>query len=591
MSCLGKLFCSILNARLVKFLPTNEGTNKYQIAFSEDCRTSDHILTLKTLTDKYQQNNQCLYACFVDFKKAFDSVWRDALFFKMLKHGIGGCFGKIIRTMYSQSFVQVKLQEGLTNPISDNVGVKQGCVLSPTLFKIFINDFPDIFDQTCDPVHLYNDKLNCLMFADDIVILSETRDGLQNSLDKLSTYCRDWSLTVNTDKTKIVVFNKKGKLLQQNLSLGGSSLESVISYTYLGITLHASGHFHNAISSLSEKATKAMFKLRNSIYRLNLYPKLGLALYDSLIRPICTYACDVWGAFLKSNDKIFNINKENYNYFDGLEFEKLELRYMRSLLGVHRRSSNAGVRGELGRYPTTLYALKQAVKNLFRVANYDKNSVLYDAYLCNVALMENGKKCWLSNLSNLIKGSLGLTHIWENRHQEKKSATYTNMVHENMQHIFVFQWKNFLNKNETDNGVGNKLRTYHTLKRSFEYENYLSYETNYHNRSLITKMRISAHKLEIETGRYNKKKIKAEDRTCKQCTMNVMEDEKHVILLCPKYSDARNTMFSQLNAIFSNFSELSNDHKFIFTMSCPDYDTTSLLSKMLSRVKMIRGII
>ena len=147
------------------------------------CRASDHMLAVKTLVDKYTQTNQKLYTCFIDFSKAFDTVWRDALFYKLLKGqdwqatvcckvgaaalvhlipvlggctilpfkiGIGGPFAKLLKDMYNKSSIQIALPNGLSEPY-DNIGVKQGCVLSPTLFKIFLTDMGDIFNSACQP--------------------------------------------------------------------------------------------------------------------------------------------------------------------------------------------------------------------------------------------------------------------------------------------------------------------------------------------------------------------------------------------------------------------------------------------------------
>ena len=185
MSCMSKLFCAVLNNRLVKFLKASNFNTEFQNGFTENCKTSDHILTLKTLTDKYFHKNKKLFVCFIDFRKAFDSVWRDALMYKLLKANVGGMFGKLIRNIYSTSSVQIKLNDGLTDAFHDNIGVKQGCVLSPTLFKVFINDLPDIFTDKCQPVSLFNKKVNSLMFADDVVLTSESEEGLQHALNEL----------------------------------------------------------------------------------------------------------------------------------------------------------------------------------------------------------------------------------------------------------------------------------------------------------------------------------------------------------------------------------------------------------------------
>ena len=83
---------------------------------------------------------------------------------------------------------------------------KQGENLSSLLFNIYINDIPSVFDTNCRPVSLKDMSLNCLMFADDILLLSESPDGLQKSIDRLHQYCENWQLSINANKTKIMIF-------------------------------------------------------------------------------------------------------------------------------------------------------------------------------------------------------------------------------------------------------------------------------------------------------------------------------------------------------------------------------------------------
>jgi potassium voltage-gated channel Eag-related subfamily H protein 8 len=89
-SCLSKVFNSILNARLEKYILKNEIIRNEQIGFKAGCRTSDHIFKLKTIIDKYLNKSKKVYACFIDLRKAFDSVIHSALFLNsfMLKSGI-----------------------------------------------------------------------------------------------------------------------------------------------------------------------------------------------------------------------------------------------------------------------------------------------------------------------------------------------------------------------------------------------------------------------------------------------------------------------------------------------------------------------
>ena len=168
-SNIGKLFCSVLNRRLLNFIFEHDLIPKEQIGFTKGCRTSDHILTLKVLIDKALKDVKGkLYCCFVDFKNAFPSVPRPLLFEQLLKAGIGGNFLSTIQDMYKKVNFQVRVGSGLTDSIESGVGLKQGCNLSPSLFNIYTRDMPGIFEG-CDPISLDSCTLNCLMYADDTI--------------------------------------------------------------------------------------------------------------------------------------------------------------------------------------------------------------------------------------------------------------------------------------------------------------------------------------------------------------------------------------------------------------------------------------
>jgi hypothetical protein len=91
----------------------------------------------------------------------------------------------------------VKSDGHLSGGFVSERGVCQGDVLSPNLFKIFVNDLILYFNTDCKPVHLNDALLYCLMYADDLVLLSESKDGLQNSLDWLNRFCKEWGLQIN----------------------------------------------------------------------------------------------------------------------------------------------------------------------------------------------------------------------------------------------------------------------------------------------------------------------------------------------------------------------------------------------------------
>ena len=96
----------------------------------------------------------------------------------------------------------VETDEGLTKYFDSNSGVLQGCNLSPTLSNIFQNDLHNIFKDNTNPVELTNDiKLNSISWADDLIMMSLSAEGLQNCLNELNKYCNKWGLSINVDKT------------------------------------------------------------------------------------------------------------------------------------------------------------------------------------------------------------------------------------------------------------------------------------------------------------------------------------------------------------------------------------------------------
>lgn len=130
------------------------------------------------------------------------------------------------------------------------VGVRQGDVLSPNLFKIFINDLPSYLATSEDPVHLNDKRIDCLLYADDVILLSTSAFGLQQKLNLLQTFCEDWCLSINIEKTKVVIFNKAGRLIKSHRFVIFDNVVSCTnSYKYLGILFTASGTFTPAKSS------------------------------------------------------------------------------------------------------------------------------------------------------------------------------------------------------------------------------------------------------------------------------------------------------------------------------------------------------
>ncbi|CAB4003282.1 Hypothetical predicted protein, partial [Paramuricea clavata] len=336
-SSLGKFFCSVLHERLMNFSKTKELLHPSQIGFLPNNRTADHIFTLKTLHDKYvNQNNEKIYACFIDFKKAFDSVWHEDLYLKLLENGIGGCFYDLIKDLYSNTRCAVKVSGHRTPFFSYNRGVCQGCVLSPVLFNLYINELPNLFEKVNpDPFLLPNGtRLSSLLYVDDLVILSRSKSGLQNCLDSLNEWSKKWLMNINLKKTEVMILQKH-KLQSLDFFLGDKRIDITNKYTYLGLTPNTK--FSVATQQLSEKAMHALFKIRKNLDFQKLTPKLAIKIFDDIVSPILLYNSEVWGAY----------GNNDFTKWDKTSTEKTHLKFCKLYLGVNRKASNITSRGEL----------------------------------------------------------------------------------------------------------------------------------------------------------------------------------------------------------------------------------------------------
>ena len=139
----------------------------------------------------------------------------------------------------------IKLDQGLTNPFTTTVGVKQGCSISPLIFNLFIDKLPTVYDETCDGLVLGNKKLNCLMWADDCVVFALSQQGLQIAINKTVDFFEANGLSVNKKKTKCMIFNKRGLRPQffpnVKFFINNQPLENAETYTYLVLVFVPSG--------------------------------------------------------------------------------------------------------------------------------------------------------------------------------------------------------------------------------------------------------------------------------------------------------------------------------------------------------------
>ena len=564
----------MMNERLTDYAKENNMINKAQIGFEMKNRTSDHLLTVKSLVNKYVNDNKGkLYVCFVDFRKAFDRVWHQGLFQKLEDAGITGNFINTLKDMYKKTECAVKLGNRTTQYFKCKKGVRQGDPLSPLLFNIYINAiFQRLQEKGCDPVSLDGtDNINALAYADDIILISTTKEGLQKALDATQQYCQEWKLKVNHKKTKCMTFTRGTQKEKNIFKIDGVDLENTKEYKYLGIMINKKNcTFSPAIKALRIKATRALYAIKAKININNLPIKLALKLFDALIKPILLYASEIWEPFLN----------QDYDKWDGNEVEKVHLQFLKQILGVNRSTTNILVRGELNRHSMQREVLKRHIKYIQYVTHKEGNRLVTQA----LAYERNRSDTPYLSTINRHAEELQQLHgeFYPYRHP------YENILDISEDKLKKYTWQIFegIWKTKLDNSI--KGQTYKTFKTQKQYEPFLD-QLSRKLRRVLLKFRLSDHKLMIEEGRHFRPKIPRENRWCKFCQTTV-EDEQHMLIDCKLYGN-RQKWFESISEKCPNFSSLNNHQKFIFLMSQEDEQLTKETAEKISEWFDLRELI
>jgi len=486
------------------------------------------------------------------------------LFAKLQRLGIGGPFYDVIKNMYKNVTSAVKHSR---TEVSDHFpisrGVKQGDILSPLLFNIFINDIIPLFHEAdSQPPSLVHKTVGCLLYADDLVILSNSPDGLQKSLDKMNLYCDKWKLEINLSKSKVMCLNKQGKYIKHEFTLGNANLQCVKSYSYLGIEISNSCSFKLAQKTLTDKAMRALFKLKGLLYGSGMNPLTSLTLFDQLVKPIALYGSELWGIDLFNTSSL----PKFLHSMEKPTCEKLNISLCRFVLGVHKKSQITAIRGELGRAPLAIDIAANVMKYKEYLMSKKEDSLLHEALLSGGNLPETTvSKYWVSQCSQMQQLLTCDTSNTVSDFSDRKSVKQCLGVH------YSNLWLEKIRQE-------NKMRTYVKFKASFVPEDYLSIKHEKHRKAL-TKLRISAHSLAIERGRYTRPLTPVENRTCKNCPGDI-ENEYHFLIECKQYCQDRENLYNAIKRKCAQFTNLDDEGKFIYMLSA-GVDVAELVAKFI----------
>ena len=366
----------------------------------------------------------------------------------MIGKGIGGKLWRVIKNIYEEVLSCVRLGNETTDWFSVEIGLRQGCILSPSLFSIFIDGLAEEVKKVGGATYQHL-TLSLLLFAEDIVLMAEDARTLQRMLKVVHKYSVKFRFKFNQGKSNVMIFGSK-KTGKDKFFLGKDELKVVEEYKYLGLVVDKDFSWRLHLSKVIEKASKRMRALCGMGIGQGISVRALMRGWEVLVRPLLEYGAEIWG------DKVWR------------EGEALQLEMGRRVLGVSKNTTREVVRGELGlsriRSRRTLLRLKFWVKLL----RMEESRLVRKIYERRRREFEEGgrrdKKNWCYWTWISLK-ELGMENIWESENFGNPNA-FNRMLRTSIQNLEEKFWEEEMKKKP-------KLRLYRQIKSSLRIEEYL----------------------------------------------------------------------------------------------------------------------
>ena len=547
MCCIAKIYSSVITARIQTFIEKNDLLADEQNGFRANKSCIDHIFSLVTILRNRKAQGKATFICFIDYKKAFDSVDRNLLLFKLSKIGIVGKVYNAIRSLYKNPSSRVILNNICTDWFQCPLGVKQGDILSPILFAIYINDLVHDIKQTGNGIPLDDDIISCLLYAVDIILLAESETDLQNLLNKVNQWCSKWRLEVNLLKTNVMHVRKvKSKRSEFVFLFEGKKVDYCEKYKYLGVMINETLNFEQSLTDLCNSASRALSGLITKMIKHGGFPlNVYQTLYESCVCSITDYGAEVTG-FHKFNCK-----------------EKMHDRAIRSFLSVNKHTPIAGLRAEIGWLEPRSRAQLKMIRMCHHLICMPNTGLTKKVILWDRSLWMSGQtQTWSAEVECILsRNNMGETF--------KSSIFNLRLSIEQLRSSLIS--KDRLKLKTLCLNLP-KLRTYVTVADFDSPKMYLLKPLSYNQRRSMARIRLGCLQLRVETGRFEKPKRKLEDRICLQCSLDKVETEEHFLLECSRHDSLRTVILGNI---------LNN--------SCIDLDQTSKLAFLLNDSSAVKA--
>ena len=284
---------------------------------------------------------------FYDFTDAFGNVNRQKLIKKLWKkYKIRGKLFLHLHNFLIDRTARIRVNNITGEWKVSNWGTSAGTVLGAILFLLKVADSRECVDPK------YADDFTTIVIGDTVI---EVETKLQNSINELVPWAKENDMLINQPKTKAMLFGKDVEEEILSLEICGQAIEQKSIFPYLGVTLDSKLSFSKHIESICSKALGAMRKLSGLFKkRRGISVKLGLLLYQALVRPHLEYAAPVWAGIAADKWK---------------PLEKVQQQCLKKVLGAHSCSSSAATEVISGIMPLSYRTRELCIREYVKISS------------------------------------------------------------------------------------------------------------------------------------------------------------------------------------------------------------------------------
>ena len=236
---LGPIISQLFEYALYNKFKSHLVSDDLQYGFKKSHSTAHAIFVLKSCIDYYTSHGSKVFVSFLDCSKAFDTISHYGIFIKLIERKVPLCFLKLVMYLYLNMKSCCSWRGTKSEFFDVSSGTKQGGVISPRIFAIYMDDLIARLRKRGIGCHYINLFIACILYADDLCLMAPSRGSMQELLNICEEYCKEFCLSFNVNKSKILLFGQFKGCQVADITLDGRVIEVVNEWKYLGVTITA----------------------------------------------------------------------------------------------------------------------------------------------------------------------------------------------------------------------------------------------------------------------------------------------------------------------------------------------------------------